>query len=271
MPADEESNKSARPEPVLIDTLGLAEGDRIEVAWQVEMTDGTEETMWWAATLSTVTDEEAVGDEYVLTYEAQHGFEVEQRRVVFSSDTALWDAVLRELLDWRREGEESDGEGEAAAEEGELQLDAAVKARFQGQEAYHAGTVAAVNADGTYDILYEDNVMEQNVPRDMIQLVSIAPSVQAAIEEGRGDVAAESINDFFDLFVRGLTSGDKFASLTAEQQAHASDKVRAMRPHFEAELLLLRDERGRGAQVTGEDIKLLLPRVISRSRSAEIQ
>lgn len=131
MPADEESNKSARPEPVLIDTLGLAEGDRIEVAWQVEMTDGTEETMWWAATLSTVTDEEAVGDEYVLTYEAQHGFEVEQRRVVFSSDTALWDAVLRELLDWRREGEESDGEGEAAAEEGELQLDAAVKARFQ--------------------------------------------------------------------------------------------------------------------------------------------
>ena len=53
----------------------------------------------------------------------------------------------------------------------------------------------------------------------MIQLVSIAPSVQTAIEAGRGDVAAKSINDFFDLFVRGLTSGDTFALLTAEQQA----------------------------------------------------
>jgi len=112
--------------------------------------------------------------------------------------------------------------------------------------------------------------MEQGVPREMILRVAMAPTVQAAIDEGRGDVAAESINEFFDLFVRGLTSGAAFSKMSAEKQAMASSKVQAMRPHFEAELVLLREERGRGAQVTGEDIKTLLPRVIGRSRSAEV-
>lgn len=75
----------------------------------------------------------------------------------------------------RREGEGDDEE--------ELELEAAVKARFQGGEAFHAGTIAAINEDGTYDVLYEDHVLEQGVPRDMIQLVQIDPSTQAAIEQ----------------------------------------------------------------------------------------
>ena len=41
-----------------------------------------------------------------------------------------------------------------------------------------------------------------------------------------------------------------------------------MRPHFEAELMSLRDERGWGAMVTGEDIKELLPKVAMRSAAA---
>ena len=70
------------------EVLGLTEGDRVEVSWQVEMTDGTEEVVWWGATVNAA----AEGEEYVLTYEAQHGFGVESRRVIFSSETALWDA-----------------------------------------------------------------------------------------------------------------------------------------------------------------------------------
>lgn len=48
----------------------------------------------------------------------------------------------------------------------------------------------------------------------------------------------------------------------------ASEKVRELQPHFEAELVELREERGRGAQVSGEDIKLLLPRVMARAAQA---
>ena len=43
----------------------------------------------------------------------------------------------------------------------------------------------------------------------------------------------------------------------------------AMRPHFEAELTALRDARGWGAMVTGEDIKELLPRVARRAAQAQ--
>lgn len=84
-------------------------------------------------------------------------------------------------------------------------------------------------------------------------------------ERGEGPVA-ETISDFFELFVRLLTSGEQFSKLTAEQKAIASEKVRGLQPHFEAELVQLRNERGRGAPVTGTDINVLLPRVMARSR-----
>ena len=63
-------------------------------------------------------------------------------------------------------------------------------------------------------------------------------------------------------------SGAKFASLSAEQQQFASDRVRGMRPHFEAELNDLVEQRGRGAHISGEDIKVLLPRVMARAARA---
>ena len=43
-------------------------------------------------------------------------------------------------------------------------------------------------------------------------------------------------------------------------QAVASDKVRGMKPAFEAELYALREERGCGATVTGEAVALVLGR-----------
>ena len=88
--------------------------------------------------------------------------------------------------------------------------------------------------------------------------------VTDVVDEEEGEVAANSSNEFFDLFVSSLTSGPKFASLTAEQQAVASEKVRGMRPHFEAELEELKERRGWGATVTGTDIKEMLPRVMAR-------
>ena len=65
-----------------------------------------------------------------------------------------------------------------------------------------------------------------------------------------------------------LTSSARFASLPPDKQQQASDKVRAMRPHFEAELNSLRDARGWGAMATGEDIKELLPRVMMPAAQA---
>ena len=60
-----------------------------------------------------------------------------------------------------------------------------------------------------------------------------------------------------------------FAKLTAAQKAHASEKVFAMRPHFEAELNDFKRLRGIGATVTSEDIKLMLPKVMERAKSQQ--
>ena len=53
-----------------------------------------------------------------------------------------------------------------------LQLGAAVKARSQGGDAWVAGSIAALNGDGTVDVLYEhSHTLEQGVPREFVQLV----------------------------------------------------------------------------------------------------
>ena len=57
-----------------------------------------------------------------------------------------------------------------------------------------------------------------------------------------------------------------FARLSAEQQAFASEKVRAMKPHFDAELAIFREQRGWGAQVGAADIQAIVPKVMARSR-----
>lgn len=105
----------------------------------------------------------------------------------------------------------------------------------------------------------------QGVPREMIEEVQLDETVADELAEG-GDVSAHSTNEFFDTFVSSLTSGPAFARLTAEQQAIASEKVRKLRPHFEAELTALRERRGWGATVTGADIKEMLPRVMARAQ-----
>ena len=61
----------------------------LAVAWEVEMSDGRDEVVWWAASL--VSDEEEGGDGGAhLTYDPKHGFDAETRRVVFLENSLLW-------------------------------------------------------------------------------------------------------------------------------------------------------------------------------------
>ena len=142
-------------------------------------------------------------------------------------------------------------------------MGSAVKARFQGGELWRAGTVAEHNADGTIDVLYEDRTLEQGVPRDLVRGVKLSAAAARALaeEDGQPAPAAEGVEAFFEIFVASLTGGAMFQRLSAEQQAVASEKVRAMRPAFEAELGALQEERGYGATVTGEDVKAIPPSV----------
>ena len=70
---------------------------------------------------------------------------------------------------------------------------------------------------------------------------------------------------------RATPRATRHATPRATPQAVASEKVRAMKPAFEAELNALRDERGCGATVTGEDVKAILPRVLARQAQAAAQ
>ena len=301
--------KVARPTGIALDAARLAVGERIEVLWEVEMSDGADERVWWGAVIKAAEDDDnaessSAAGEVRLEYEAQHGFGTEERRVLVLEGSYVWDRVLGERLPFRKEGEEGpplaeaeegeesagikeegaeddDGEEQAEADdedgdegpppEGALPVGTAVKARFQGGERAYAGTIHKARADGTYDVLYDaDQVLEEGVPLDVIQVVEMSASVRAALSAG-GDgstIAANSEDELFSTFVGALTGGAMFAKLTPEQQAVASDKVRAMRPHFQAELAAFKEERGWGATVTGEDIKVILPRIIARSRAA---
>ena len=122
--------------------------------------------------------------------------------------------------------EEAEGEEEAEEEaplpEGSLPLGTAVKARYQGGERYCAGVIHAAHADGTYDVLYEDRVLEQYVPLDVIEVVEMDAGVAAELAAGDGQApVANSMNEFFETFVASLTSGAAFARLDPQQQVAA--------------------------------------------------
>ena len=102
----------------------------------------------------------------------------------------------------------------------------------------------------------------EGVPREFVQLVDgVAPS------EAEGAAVDDTIDSFFEMFVSALTSGALFQKMTPEQQVVALEKVRGLRPHFEAELTTLKEARGIGASVSGDDIRELLPRVMARAKA----
>jgi len=285
----EPSPKRQQSEYLTLADLGLAAGAKIEVSWTVqESADGEEQQVWWGATLKTVDHPTT----FTLDYEEAHGFDAESRAVRFTTARVLYDVGLSAPLAWRTEGdasasavlEEAEGspvpaatgaadgsddniydsqDGDDESDDDGLQLGAAVKARSQGGDAWVAGSIAALNGDGTVDVLYEhSHTLEQGVPREFVQLVD---GVTAS--EPEGAAVADTIDSFFEMFVSALTSGALFQKMTPEQQAVASEKVRGLRPHFEAELTTLKEARGIGASVSGDDIRELLPRVMARAKA----
>ena len=103
----------------LATVFGLKDGDRIEVAWQVqgEDDDNKEEMYWWGATLLPWNKEDIV-DETVavrsLHYDAYpaKGFPEESiEQVVFLGENLLANPDTNEELNYRRPGEEYTPEG----------------------------------------------------------------------------------------------------------------------------------------------------------------
>ena len=132
--------------------LGILAGQRIEVAWDVVMDDDSNEKVWWGGTIDQLVGHAPAA--WAITYEARHGFEVEERQVIFCGERQLWDCKLRELLPWRPEGSTSDDEedGEAGEEGGDLgtadgeeglEVGAVVKARIDGSESFFSSVICA--------------------------------------------------------------------------------------------------------------------------------
>lgn len=274
---------------------GISPGSRIQVLWTLEEEEGRAEDVWWSCTVLGEGAPLADGrSTWRLRYDAAPdlGFEAEDERDVCFVRPARGDAVLiedtradgvvvdvveHEAMPWRREHDVLDAEGmESSAVDSLLARGSAlppgtrVKAFFQGGEKAYAGTVHAVRCPATaedegdaprvlYDVLYEDMQLEQGVPADLV-VATGAPGAAAAVD---GDIAATSIDEFFELFVKGVTSGQVFRSLDAHRQRLFADCVQRSRPHFARELATLADERGLGTTVTSEDITdVILPRIM---------
>lgn len=229
------------------------------------------------------------------------GFDEETRAVAFlrraDGTPALLDLHDGEPMPWRLEDGEDGEEGEEGEEEAELAAACAVhppgvlppgtkvKARFQGGERAYAGEVHAVRygqsgAEGPggdahsvlYDILYEDRVLEEGVPADLVERATVHAHSPASTSPRAGaggapacdeEIAATSIEGFFSKFVAALMHGKAFSGLSAARKAAFAECVQRSRPHFEAELHNLASDRGYGTTVTAEDItQFILPRVL---------
>ena len=66
--------------------------------------------------------------------------------------------------------DESDDDNEEA-----IGVGVQVEARFGGEEDWYPGTVAAVNADGTYRVAYDDGDEEDSVAPEYVRLRPASP------------------------------------------------------------------------------------------------
>lgn len=253
---------------------GLRAGSRIQVLWTIATDEEEEEQVWWSCSIEGAESAPSDGRlAWRVRYDAspELGFDEEVRHVRFGGGctAALHDAEEVEPMKWRAEPDEH-----ARAEElGALAPGTNVKAHFQGGAKAYAGRVHAVRYDSSssddtgpgavvYDILYEDNVLEEGVPAELVQPTVGAPSEEPPHAAG-ADIAANSIEQFFELFVRALTGGDVFRRLPAAKQTVFASCVQRSRPHFERELEALARERGYGTTVTARDItETVLPNVM---------
>jgi hypothetical protein len=151
-----------------------------------------------------------------------------------------------------------------------LHVGTRIKARWQGQEEYHAGRVAGLNMDGTYRVDYADGHFEESVTRDLMEVVEVEAAVEQSEEEdaaGDDDVVMGT-DAMFDLVIGRMVQGPAFSSLTPEKQRQASEKIAGLKVLFEAELEQLKAHRGAGALVTQQDVMQILPRILAAERGA---
>jgi hypothetical protein len=257
--------------------VNLAIGDRLEVSWEVQCTDGSSDQVWWGGTL-----QRSAKGALEVRYDAEHGFEEETREIAFWSQSEIRDLALNESLVWRQPGagddeadQDEDEEAEAASngaqkrarDVADLEPGTLVKARLDGSGRSFSASIETVNEDGTFDLSYDGSLV-QGVPADMVEPVALETTVADALERGQAGEHIDGVDAFFDAFIAALTSGPKFQKLTAHQQAVAGERVKALRPFFEEELAALRAERGHGALVTDADVQTMLPRVMARSQAA---
>ena len=59
-----------------------------------------------------------------------------------------------------------------------------MEARFQGKSKFFAGSIAAVNDDGTFTVQYGDGEKEDNVPSSFIRVVNNVPTTDEIFEKG---------------------------------------------------------------------------------------
>jgi hypothetical protein len=255
---------------VSLQVLGLSVGDRIEVSWNMgEEGEDNDEHVWWPAVLASGAEPPA----YVLQYEAIGETPAEERRVTFLSPDMLFDLTERKSTPWRKEGEESsedeEEEGEEEEEEG-LTVGCDVKFKFteDGDGKWFAGKVVDLKETGV-DILYGGEDVPhhiEDVPRKLVQKVVIPKEVRRELRRSDSEVSHSNVDEFFQAFVTSCTASPSFRRLPAAKQAIFAEQVNGMRPAFEEELEKVQSERGHGCIITGEDIKVIIPKVTSQLR-----
>eukprot|EP01043_Picozoa_sp_COSAG02_P063256 COSAG02_NODE_8918_length_2400_cov_3.677097_2_plen_337_part_00 len=260
-------------------------GMQLEVRWVVEQPneetgESTSEAIWWGCTLgdAVASEDKATGDwEWKLTYDAmlERGFDAEDRTVSFVAKHLLVDLQTRRasaasgggleegVMQWRVAGDEHEPPEL-------LHVGTRIKARWQGQEEFHAGRVAGLNMDGTYRVDYADGHFEESVTRDLMEVVEVEAAVEQSEEEDAADDddVVMGTDAMFDLVIGRMVQGPAFSSLAPDKQRQASEKIAGLKVLFEAELEQLKAHRGAGALVTQQDVMQILPRILAAERRA---
>lgn len=116
------------PAALTVEALGLTIGSRIEVRWDVIPDDPEAEaySKWWGASILRQADpsDSQPGPCYALAYDAEEGFDAEERAVRITGQHELVDLVDGSALHWRRQGDEWEvPEEEQESEGGEETLE----------------------------------------------------------------------------------------------------------------------------------------------------
>ena len=232
---------------------------RIEVRWLCQRggrVEDEEEDVWWPATICAYANrEDRMGYPiWKIRYDKREGpWEDLDAHVSFRSGSVL----VHEEKE-KESTEKMSGKGhcqwrmnECGAQdnaEAILATGTKVKARWRGGKDWFAGKVAGINDDGTYFITYEIGGNEEAVSRELIRPQD-------------DDTVANSNEEFWDICFRVFLAWDKFQILSVEKKSEAIDFFEGLREEIFSELVKLKDDRGRGADVGYTEIGGILDKI----------